>query len=440
MKSKYTASIITSFAYMRLPRKTIAVFLFLGTHIFLGATAYAVTSAITITANGGAGSITVPYGTNIKLTWTGVNVSACVASQTPTGTWTGAVAITGTQTILHQYDTTIYTITCKSSTGSSIKSTVNVISLALEDPIDPVSITFTADDDEGSTTIDYGASTTLAWTSDNTIFCSEIYTGTTTDYSKLLTSRVEGVLQTKELTSSQTFFINCEHLRGHVVSSSIQVNVDSRPLPTVALTVDDNEASTTIPYGSTTTLSWDSTETEENSCVLKTSVAGTTSMPINLTYDISRISPSGEYTSENLFASKVFTVVCSNESGMASSSVFVNVEPPEPKQNFFEKTMNDLSNNLSQKLLPQKTCASSTSNIRYGSRDKDTNNEVSRLQKFLKSQGVYAGEPTGYAGKGTIIAVQKFQKKMNLQQTGLVGPLTRSKINSSICLSSTNQG
>jgi len=60
------------------------------------------------------------------------------------------------------------------------------------------------------------------------------------------------------------------------------------------------------------------------------------------------------------------------------------------------------------------------------------NNEVTYLQVFLKSQGpaIYPeGFVTGYFGRLTRQAVIRFQAKHGIPQVGIVGPLTREKIN-----------
>lgn len=68
-----------------------------------------------------------------------------------------------------------------------------------------------------------------------------------------------------------------------------------------------------------------------------------------------------------------------------------------------------------------------TKNLRRGLSDE----EVKELQKFLSQyREIYPeGLVTGYFGSLTEKAVKKFQEKNNIPQTGLVGPLTREKIN-----------
>lgn len=57
--------------------------------------------------------------------------------------------------------------------------------------------------------------------------------------------------------------------------------------------------------------------------------------------------------------------------------------------------------------------------------------EVRSLQTQLKSKGYYADSVDGIAGPNTIAATKKFQKRMNLQQTGVMDAATKKKLGSS---------
>jgi murein L,D-transpeptidase YcbB/YkuD len=56
---------------------------------------------------------------------------------------------------------------------------------------------------------------------------------------------------------------------------------------------------------------------------------------------------------------------------------------------------------------------------------------VIELQKRLKEEGVYNGPITGYFGPLTEAAVKSYQKKYGIKPTGIVGPITRDRLNSS---------
>jgi len=79
------------------------------------------------------------------------------------------------------------------------------------------------------------------------------------------------------------------------------------------------------------------------------------------------------------------------------------------------------------------TCTSLKSTLRTGSRNTRTNTEVTKLQDFLNSQGYLKTEATGYFGSMTEKAVRDFQAKEGIQVIGIVGPMTRLKINTISC-------
>lgn len=82
-------------------------------------------------------------------------------------------------------------------------------------------------------------------------------------------------------------------------------------------------------------------------------------------------------------------------------------------------------------------CVSLQNNLRYKSRDINTNGEVSTLQDFLQSQNYLSSEPTGYFGGLTLRAVKDFQSANGIVPTGYVGPLTRARISAITCGTST---
>ncbi len=78
-------------------------------------------------------------------------------------------------------------------------------------------------------------------------------------------------------------------------------------------------------------------------------------------------------------------------------------------------------------------CVSFENNIRYKTRDINTNREVSDLQDFLQEKGYLNFEPTGYFGLMTFAAVMNFQSANGISPTGFVGPITRGKIKEISC-------
>lgn len=79
-------------------------------------------------------------------------------------------------------------------------------------------------------------------------------------------------------------------------------------------------------------------------------------------------------------------------------------------------------------------CIDITYNLRLGSRDNNTEYQVSLLQDFLSPTYLYLPVgPTGYFGQATLRAVKSFQRDHGISQTGYVGPMTRAKIRELTC-------
>ena len=78
-------------------------------------------------------------------------------------------------------------------------------------------------------------------------------------------------------------------------------------------------------------------------------------------------------------------------------------------------------------------CAVITSALRLGSRDKNTNGDVTTLQSYLMQANYLDSDPTGYFGRATLKAVQEFQKANGIVPQGNVGLYTRAKIKELSC-------
>lgn len=72
-------------------------------------------------------------------------------------------------------------------------------------------------------------------------------------------------------------------------------------------------------------------------------------------------------------------------------------------------------------------------NLIITARDKATNGEVTLLQEFLQQNGFLATDPTGYFGAQTKAAVMKFQKSVDLIDSGYVATYTRAAIKKATC-------
>ena len=83
-------------------------------------------------------------------------------------------------------------------------------------------------------------------------------------------------------------------------------------------------------------------------------------------------------------------------------------------------------------------CVNLSYNMRKGSRDVNTNNEVTKLQEALVQMGYMSQDPSGYFGNATYAAVQRFQSANSLISSGYVGTYTRSAIQSVTCGNNNN--
>ncbi len=68
------------------------------------------------------------------------------------------------------------------------------------------------------------------------------------------------------------------------------------------------------------------------------------------------------------------------------------------------------------------------------SKDSFTRGEVTKLQDFLRSEGLLAVESSGYFGVMTQKALKVYQKQNGISPTGNLGPLTRASIRTRSCV------
>ena len=87
--------------------------------------------------------------------------------------------------------------------------------------------------------------------------------------------------------------------------------------------------------------------------------------------------------------------------------------------------------NSSSSSSSSSSCQNLTAYMLVGSTDATTSGQVSLLQTDLTKEGFdVTADTAGTFGPATKLAVISFQSKYNIKQTGTVGPLTRSKLNS----------
>lgn len=79
------------------------------------------------------------------------------------------------------------------------------------------------------------------------------------------------------------------------------------------------------------------------------------------------------------------------------------------------------------------SCINLNFNLKFRSKDTNTNGEVSDLQSFLQDKGYLNSEPTGFFGRLTESAVKSYQSSKGLASTGFVGQYTREQIRNDTC-------
>jgi uncharacterized repeat protein (TIGR01451 family) len=172
---------------------------------------------VDIKANDSDGPIDIAYNTAATLTWTSSNANSCSAS----GDWSGAKAVSGSESTGNLTSAKTYTITCTGAGGSAVDSvTVNVGAEPVTPPASPT-VDIKANNSDGPITISYNTAAALAWVSANADSCtaSEDWSGT---------KSLSGSQSTGNLTSAKTYTITCTGSGGSAFDS-VTVNVGPRP-------------------------------------------------------------------------------------------------------------------------------------------------------------------------------------------------------------------
>ena len=229
---------------------------------------------------------TIASGATTKLSWTSTNASSCSAS----GGWSDSKGTSGSETSSALATNTTFTLTCTGVGGSSSDSkTVTVV------PAPTVSLAL------NPTAIAKGAKTQLSWTSANASSCSASggWSGG---------QSMNGNMMSSAISANTTFTLSCTGTGG---TASDTKTVTVVPAPTVSLTATP----TTAVSGSTTQLSW--TSTNATSCTASGGWSGD-------------LSTSGTAPSSTLSANTTFTLTCTGIGGTATANAPVTVTAPPP--------------------------------------------------------------------------------------------------------------
>ena len=270
----------------------------------------ATTPAPTVTLTANPASVTT--GGSTTLQWTTADATSCATSGTAwPGTWsdtaiasgsvaTGALTTTGTLS---------YTLTCTGPGGSNSATATVVVSDPTSTTPAPT-VTLTAN----PTAVTSGGTTTLSWTTTNATSCTTSGTGTwpgTWSNANIASGSVTtGTLTT---TGTLNYVLTCTGAGGS--STATAAVTISAPPPTVTLAANP----TSVVSGSTTTLSW--TTTNATSC--------TTSGPWSGTWSNANIASGSKASTALTASSNTFVLTCTGAGGLATTkTVTVSVTQP----------------------------------------------------------------------------------------------------------------
>ncbi len=271
------------------------------------------TVSISATDQGGTGNVatrptvsiagspsSIYSGQATSLVWSvSNNPTSCIAS----GDWSGSKPIsgsasTGALTTVKSYT---YTLTCTNSGGSGFATTT----VAVLQPPPGVPIISLSVNPPGPSVVP-GTNATLSWSVTNAASCSVFgdWAGTATTRSPS-GSEQTGVLST--LSKTYSYGMECKNSAGDLMSSSVELTV-LRNAPGVAITASP----TSVAVGSSSTLTWSSTEA--TTCAAKVDWSNA-------------IGTSGSQSTGALNSIKTYnySITCSNEGGTTTKSASVTV-------------------------------------------------------------------------------------------------------------------
>jgi hypothetical protein len=237
------------------------------------------------------GSSSLAVGGSTTITWSTISATTCTAS----GSWSGTLAPNGSQTVtISGFGTNTYALTCTDAVGTTGASSVNLTDVAAVEP------TLTL----GTSSIYLGNSSTISWASANATSCTASggWSGTLpASGSQLVTPAAGGV---------STYSLLCSNSIGASPASAVTLTVTAPPAAP-ALTL----AATSIVVGSSTTITWSSTDA--TGCTASGSWSGAMATSGSQT-----VKPTAKGTD-------TYTLACANAAGTsAAASATLTVTAP----------------------------------------------------------------------------------------------------------------
>ena len=228
---------------------------------------------------------TVDFDGSTQITWSSSGVSACTAF----GSWSGALATSGSQTINNLTNVSEFIVFCQGAGGSVSESVTVIVGL-------PPAPTVTLD--ASPEVVGFDGTSTLTWSTENATEC--------TSFGSWSGDRdTSGSFEVGPLTSDANYILLCTGPGGNT-ARSILVTVELPPAPQISFSTEPD----VITFGGTATLSWDVAFAD--SCSASGGWSG-------------NVGESGNQEVGPLFASTIYTLVCSGPGGDSSRSLTVNV-------------------------------------------------------------------------------------------------------------------
>ncbi len=236
------------------------------------------------------------YNGSATLSWSSTNATSCTAYAGQG--FSGAKATSGSQTISNLTASQMFLILCSGAGGSAWGSTFVTV---LSPPVPTASIS------ANPASISQGNSSNLVWSSTNATSCTA--SGAWSGSRATLGSQSTGTLY-----STQTYYLQCSGAGGTSNLASATVTVSSPP--TVDIKANGSDGPIQIPYNSSSTLSWSSTNA--TSCTASGAWSGSKATAGS--------SSTGALTSPQY----QYTLSCTGPGGTAIDSVVINVQQNPP--------------------------------------------------------------------------------------------------------------
>jgi hypothetical protein len=283
-------------------------------------------------AGGGTGSVSTPQpapmlptitftadkstilaGDSVTLSWSSTNADSCSAS----GAWSGGRSTSGSQTIFNLSATSTFTITCIGPGGSMNQSSV----VGVRPPPLPVDTTppFISDVAPSGTLPAGTTNTSLSAQTNESAQCA-YGTGATATYPSMTqfptTGGTSHVAPLPNLLggSSYTYYVACKDAAGNISTSTrISFSVAQIVIPAPTLTLSANPGS--VPWGSSSTLSWSTTNA--SSCTASGAWSGSQAT-------------TGSAVQSNLTTTGTYTLMCTGAGGNVTQTATVVVTGSAP--------------------------------------------------------------------------------------------------------------